>query len=159
MQPAPPCSAPASSWQMLALGVAIRHIICGFYLFIFPPAYVALRDSKTPHRPTGESVSWCLETSLLRLSSWDGSPSLPLLSLFLSFIFCPTSFRRQRAARCLMSSASIQKLFCGICSAFKCTFIEFVGEKLVSPSYPSAILGTPPSSGFLFKKVLDFFNF
>ena len=34
------------------------------------------------------SVSWCLETSLfLRLPSWDGDPSLPLLSLFLSFIF------------------------------------------------------------------------
>ena len=28
---------------------------------------------------------------------------------------------------CLMSSASIQKLFCGIYSAFKCSFDEFVG--------------------------------
>ena len=28
---------------------------------------------------------------------------------------------------CLMSSASIQKLFCRICSAFKCSFNEFVG--------------------------------
>ena len=27
-------------------------------------------------------------------SLWDGTPSLPLLSLFLSFIFFPTSFRR-----------------------------------------------------------------
>ena len=44
---------------------------------------------------------------------------------------------------CLMSSASIQKLFCGICSAHKCSFDEFVGEKVVSPSYSSAILGTP----------------
>ena len=33
---------------------------------------------------------------------------------------------------CLMSSASIQKLFCGICLAFKCSFDEFVGEKMVS---------------------------
>ena len=31
---------------------------------------------------------------LLRLPSQDGTPSLPLLSLFLSFIFFPTSFRR-----------------------------------------------------------------
>ena len=68
------------------------------YLFIFLPSYVALRDSKTPHRPTGKRVSWCLETSLLRLPSQDGSPSLPLLSLFLSFIVCPTSFQRQWAA-------------------------------------------------------------
>ena len=33
--------------------------------------------------------------SFLRLPSWDESPSLPLLSLFLSFIFFPTSFQRQ----------------------------------------------------------------
>ena len=45
---------------------------------------------------------------------------------------------------CLMSSASIQKLFCGIYSAFKCSFDEFVGEKVVSLSYSSAILGSPP---------------
>ena len=40
---------------------------------------------------------------------------------------------------CLMSSAGIQKLFCGIYSAFKCSFDEFVGEKVFSPSYFSAI--------------------
>ena len=37
-------------------------------------------------------------------------------------------------------TASIQKLFCGIYSMFKCSFDEFVGEKVVSPSYSSAIL-------------------
>ena len=40
---------------------------------------------------------------------------------------------------CLMSSASIQKLFCGIYSAFKCSFNEFVGEKVFSLSYSSII--------------------
>ena len=45
---------------------------------------------------------------------------------------------------CLMSSAGIQKLFCEIYSALKCFFDEFVGEKVVSPSYSSAILGPPP---------------
>ena len=45
---------------------------------------------------------------------------------------------------CLMSSAGIQKLFCGIYSAFKCSSDEFVGEKVVSPSYFSAILAPPP---------------
>ena len=35
----------------------------------------------------------------------------------------------------MMSSASIQKLFCGICSALKCSFDEFVREKVVSLSY------------------------
>ena len=42
---------------------------------------------------------------------------------------------------CLMSSAGIQKLFCGICSVLKCSFDEFVREKVVSPSYSYAILG------------------
>ena len=45
---------------------------------------------------------------------------------------------------CLMSSAGIQTLFCGIYSTFKCSFDEFVGEKVFSPSYSSAILAPPP---------------
>ena len=40
---------------------------------------------------------------------------------------------------CLMSSASLQKLFYGVCSALKCSFEEFVREKVVFPSYSSAI--------------------
>ena len=142
MQPVPPCSAPACWWQLWVLGGAIRHIICGFYLFIFPPGYVSLWDSKTSHRPTGESVSWCLKFSpLLRLPSQDGSLSLPLLSLFLSFIFCPTSFWRQWAA--VLGAWCPLPAFrsCGISSVFKCSFDEFVGERVVSPSYSSAILG------------------
>ena len=39
----------------------------------------------------------------------------------------------------LMSSASGQKLFCGVCSVFKCSFDEFVAEKVVSRPIP------PPS--------------
>ena len=53
---------------------------------------------------------------------------------------------------CLMSSASIQNLFCGIYSAFTCSFDEFVGEKVVSLSYSSAILGLPPKICFVFLK-------
>ena len=37
-----------------------------------------------------------------------------------------------------------KKLFCGIYSTFKCSFDEFVGEKVFSPSYSSAILAPPP---------------
>ena len=40
---------------------------------------------------------------------------------------------------CLMSSASFQKLFCGIYLAFQCSFDEFVGEKVFSQYYSSAI--------------------
>ena len=39
-----------------------------------------------------------METSPSGLPPQDRSPSLALLSLLLSFIFCPTSFRREWAA-------------------------------------------------------------
>ena len=48
----------------------------------------------------------------------------------------------------LMSSASDQKLFCKLSSRFCCSFDEFVEEKVISPSYSSAIL-TPPGSHHL----------
>ena len=64
-------------------------------------------------------------------------------SLYLSYLLSKTM---GCLSRYLMSSASIQKLFCWICSAFKCSFLEFAGEKVVSPSYSSAILGLPPPS-------------
>ena len=51
---------------------------------------------------------------------------------------------------CLMSSASIQKLFCGIYSALKCSFDEFVREKVFSSFYSSAILGPPPMNSAFF---------
>ena len=116
------------------------------YLFIFPPCYVALCASKARHRLGSESVSWCLETSLfLRLPSWDGDPSLPLLSLFIFYIFSYLLSKTMGCfSGCLMSSSGIQKLFWGIYAAFKCSFDEFVGEKVVSPSYSSSILAPPP---------------
>ena len=40
-----------------------------------------------------------------------------------------------------MSSAGIQKLFCGIYSVFKCSFDEFVGEKVFSPDSMDMSLG------------------
>ena len=123
-------------------------------LLTFPPYYVVLCASKAQHRLGSESVSWCLETSLfLRLPSQDGAPSLPLLSLFLSFIF---SYLLSKTigclSGCLMSSASIQNLFCGFYSAFKCSFDEFVGKKVISLSYSSDILG-PPAVTSLWIKV------
>ena len=112
---------------------------CLFVCF-FPPCYVALCASKARHRLGSESVSWCLETSLfLRLPSRDGAPSLPLWSLCLLYFFLPLLKTMDCFSGCLMSSASIQKLFCGIYLAFKCSFDEFVGEKVVSPSYSSTI--------------------
>ena len=122
------------------------------YLLIFPPYYVALCASKARHRLGSKSVSWCLETSLfLRFPSQDGAPSLPLLSHFFCLLYF--SYLLLKTMGCfsgrLMSSAGIQKLFCGFYSAFKCSFDEFVGEKMVSLSYSSAILRPPPTPAFL----------
>ena len=69
-------------------GVTPGLIICGFYLFIFLPCYVALCASKARHRLGSESVSWCLETSLLKIP-FPGRSSLPtsFVSFFIFYIF------------------------------------------------------------------------
>ena len=112
------------------------------YLFIFPPGYVALCGSKAQHRLSSESVSWCLETSLFFKTPFPGTELRPYL-LCLSFCLLYFSYLLLKTmgcfSGCLMSSAGIQKLFCGIFSAFKCSSDEFVGEKAVSPSYSSSI--------------------
>ena len=89
----------------------------------------------------------------LRFPSRDGIPfwgrsSLPtsFVSFFIFYIFSYLFLKTMICfSGCLMSSASIQKLFCGIYSAFKCSFDEFVEEKVISLSYSFAILGQPPS--------------
>ena len=76
--------ADAGVWGTFLLGVAIRHVICGFYLFFLPirlPSKIRKLPPESPVR--GFPGVWKL--LLLRLPSWDGSPSLALLSLFLSF--------------------------------------------------------------------------
>ena len=68
------------------------------YLFIYfsSQLFCPLRFQDSP-----QACLWLLFWSILSfliLPFWDGLLSLPLLSLFLSFIFCPTSFQRQWAA-------------------------------------------------------------
>ena len=61
-----------------------------------------------------------------------GRISIPtsFVSLFIFYIFSNPILKTMGCLSvCLMSSDSIQKLFCGICSVFKCSFDEFVGEK------------------------------
>ena len=78
--------------------------------------------SEIPKLPTDPPVRgfpgvWKL--LLFRLPSWDGSPSLTLLSLFIFYILSYLLSKTVGClSGCLMSSASTQKLFCGICSAF-----------------------------------------
>ena len=80
---------------------------------------------------------------------WISVPT-SFVSLFIFYIFSHLLSKTMGClSGCLMSSASIQKFFCGICSAFKCSFDEFVGEKVVSLSYSSAILGLPSKNCLL----------
>ena len=162
MQPAHPCSAPACWWQTgllagkhlayFSLEVAVRHLICEVFVFFSPPGYVAVWDSKTPHRPTGERVSWCLETFP---PSWlpprDGFPSLTLLSLFLSFIVCPTSFWRewtaflvpgvlcQHSEVVLWNLLSVQMIFRWICGGESDFPILFLHHLRTTPPSTSEI--------------------
>ena len=124
-----------------------------FFLLIMLPSVV-------PRLATHSAVRvfpgvWKL-LSFLRLPSRDGAPSLPpFLSFYLLYFSYLLSKTMGFLSGCIMSSASIQYLFCGICSALKCSFDKFVGEKMVSPSYSSAILGPPhPACVFVFELAL-----
>ena len=58
---------------------------------------------------------------------WNSIPT-SFVSFFVFYIFSYLFSKTMGCfSGCLMSSASIQKLFCGIYSAFKCSFDEFVG--------------------------------
>ena len=89
---------------------------------------------------------------------WISIPT-SFVSLFIFYIFSYLLSKTMGCfSGCLMSSVSIQKLFFGICSAFKCSFNEFVGEKVASLSYSSAILGPPPASIFYSGQRRNFFQ-
>ena len=65
-----------------------------------------------------ESVSWCLEISVFFKTPFPGRISIPtsFISLFIFYIFSYLLLKTMRCfSGCLMSSAGIQKLFCGIC--------------------------------------------
>ena len=83
----------AGVWGTFLLGVAFRHVICEFYLF-FLPVRLPSKIRQLPPDPPVRGFPGIWKLPLLRLPSRDGSLSLALLSLFLSFISCPTAFRR-----------------------------------------------------------------
>ena len=90
--------AEASIWATYLLGVAVRHIICGFFFFFSSQLCCPLRFQNFPQTCQWEGFLVFGNFSSFMIPSRDGSPSLTLSSLFLSFIFCPISFWRQRAA-------------------------------------------------------------
>ena len=140
----------AGVWGTFLLGVAFRHVICGFYL-LFPS-----QSGCSPRFKNFPQTRQCkgflvLETSSIKTPflGW-----ISVLSSFVSlFIFYILSYLLSKTvgclSGCLMTSASDQKLFCEVCSVFGYSFDEFVGKKVVSPSYSSPSLAPPPCLCFL----------
>ena len=84
-------------------------------------------------------------------TSFPGQSSLPtsFVSCFVFYIFSYLFLKTMICfSGCLMC---LQKLFCEVCSALKCSFEEFVREKVVSLSYSSAILVQTPKNLFYSK--------
>ena len=149
-----PCSllGDASIWATSPQTVVVRRVFYGFVLFCFPPSYVALWGSKTPHRPACER-DYCVETSPSQFPPLGGRVSIPnSMSLFLSFIFCPTSFQREWAAflGAWCPPLVFRSCFVEVDQHSNDFFDEFVGEKVVSLSYSSTILGPPSTHYFKF---------
>ena len=119
------------------------------YLFFLPfmlPPEIPRLATDLPVR-----VLPCVWNLLFFKTPFPGRISVPtsFVSLFLFYIFSYLLSKTMGCfSGCLMSSASIQKLFCGIYLAFKCSFDEFVGEKVFSLSYSSAILAPPRMLSF-----------
>ena len=86
------------------------------YLFFLPVMLPSVVPRFSTDSAGGEFPGVWKLLSFLRLPSQDGAPCLPLLSLFLSFIFFPTSFRRQWAA--------FLGAWCPLL-AFRSCFVEF----------------------------------
>ena len=100
------------------------------YLFFLP----VMLPSEVPRLATDSPVRvfpgvW---KPLFFKTPFLGRISVPtsFISLFIFYIFSYLLSKIMVCfSACLMSSASIQKLFCGINSVFKCSFDEFVGRK------------------------------
>ena len=157
MPPAPHCSAPtcwwladAGVWSTFLLGVGFRHVICGLYLFFLPVRLPSEIRKLPPDPPVrGFPGVWKLPPSIT--TPFLGRVSVPrsCVSLFIFYILSYLLSKMMGCfSGCLMSSASSQKLFCEVCSSFKSSFDEFVGERVVSPSYSSSTLAPPPPKIF-----------
>ena len=100
----PPCPATAHWWQTQVPGLLLPWDL---WLGTYSVGYLLIFKNfsqlccplqfQIPHRPADEKASCCLETSSFMTPSpgWVSVPNC--LSLFLSFMFCTTSFWREWA--------------------------------------------------------------
>ena len=121
----PPCPSPARWWQTqaselpLQLAVAVSMYSVGF-CFFFLPLMLPSEISKLPTHPPvrGFPTVWKV---LLHdpLPGWVSVPN-SFVSLFVFYILSYLLSKRMCClSGCPVSSANLQKLFCGSCSAFK----------------------------------------
>ena len=134
-------------WELWLNGYSV-----GFFVFFFSSRFCyPLRSQNSPQ------TCWWESFLVFGNFSFFTTPSpvqVSILNCFASlFVFYILSYLLLKKmgclSGCLVSSANIQKLFCGICSALSWSFDEFVGEKVISSSYSSAILEAPPHLCFL----------
>ena len=120
---------------------------------------VAVLSSVAPKLPPSATCSLCPRrgftvcgnlSSFTAPSHWCRSGPYSFVSVF-SFFFCPTQVR---GVSCLLgglrSSASVQWVFCRSCSTCRCISDVFVGRKVISTSYSSAILKLTQKCSFSF---------
>ena len=126
-----------SVWTSSLLEVDVTHAICGFSFFLslfFLPVCYPLRFQKSPL-----TCQWECFLVFGNFSSFKttvpGQISVPtsFVSLFLFYILSYLLSKTMGwLSVCLMSSASNQKLFCGICSAFNVLSMNLWGESGLS---------------------------
>ena len=105
--------ADARVWATSPLGVAIRHVICGVYLLFFLPVMLPSEIPKLPTDPLvrGFPGVWKLLLFMTPSPGWESIPN-SFVSLFIFYIFSYLLSKTMGClSGCLMSSASIQKLF------------------------------------------------
>ena len=124
------------------LAIVVRYVFCGCF-FSLPLCY-PLRFQNSPQICLWEGFLLCGNVSSFTTPS-PGWVSVPksFVSVFVFYILSYLLLKRLGClSGCLMSITCVQKLFCGSCLTFKSSFDEFVREKVVSPFYSSAILGS-----------------
>ena len=114
------------------------------YLFFLP----VMLPSVLPKLSTDSAVRvfpGVCKLLFLRFPYQDEAPSLPLLSLFLSFIFFPTCFRRQWVAflGAWCPLPAFRSCFVAFTQHSNVLLMNFFLGKVVSPSYSSTILEPP----------------
>ena len=129
-------------WATSPLGVAVRPVICGFYLFILSSwlcCPLRFQNSLQTCRWDGFLVFGNFSSFTTPSPGWVSTCN-SFVSLFIFYILSYLLSKTMGCLPgCLVSSASVQKLFCGICSEFKWSANEFWGEKVVFLSYSSII--------------------